>query len=145
MTKVSTRPLQYTASTPALLSIPPLHQPSTLSLQCLQSLHSESTLSLQSLQSIQFPSRAPPASPQGYVSNLRSRRALPNDYWTAETVEDYMRCKVAPGLVWFGLVWWTLLSSLTHNSGYQLPNWGPQRGHEEGRLPHMDHLQKACG
>jgi hypothetical protein len=31
---------------------------------------------------------------QGYVSNLRSRRALPNDYWTAETVEDYMRCKV---------------------------------------------------
>ena len=33
-------------------------------------------------------------SAQGYVSNLRSRRALPNDYWTAETVEDYMRCKV---------------------------------------------------
>ena len=31
---------------------------------------------------------------KGYVSNLRSRRALPNDYWTAETVEDYMRCKV---------------------------------------------------
>ena len=31
---------------------------------------------------------------QGYVSNLRSRRALPNDYWTADTVEDYMRCKV---------------------------------------------------
>ena len=24
----------------------------------------------------------------------RSRRAIPNDYWTAETVEDYMRCKV---------------------------------------------------
>ncbi len=22
------------------------------------------------------------------------RRAMPNDYWTAETVEDYMRCKV---------------------------------------------------
>ena len=32
---------------------------------------------------------------KGYVSNLRSRRALPNDYWTADTVEDYMRCKVA--------------------------------------------------
>ena len=32
---------------------------------------------------------------QGYVSSLRSARALPNDYWTAETVEDYMRCKVA--------------------------------------------------
>ena len=31
---------------------------------------------------------------QGYVSSLRSARALPNDYWTAETVEDYMRCKV---------------------------------------------------
>ena len=31
---------------------------------------------------------------KGYVSNLRSRRALPQDYWTAETVEDYMRCKV---------------------------------------------------
>ena len=31
---------------------------------------------------------------KGYVSNLRSRRALPNDYWTAESVEDYMRCKV---------------------------------------------------
>jgi len=31
---------------------------------------------------------------KGYVSNLRSRRAMPNDYWTAETVEDYMRCKV---------------------------------------------------
>ena len=31
---------------------------------------------------------------KGFVSNLRSRRALPNDYWTAETVEDYMRCKV---------------------------------------------------
>jgi len=31
---------------------------------------------------------------KGYVSNLRSRRALPNDYWTADTVEDYMRCKV---------------------------------------------------
>merc|ERR1712129_650495 len=31
---------------------------------------------------------------KGYVSNLRSRRALPNDYWTAETVEDYMRYKV---------------------------------------------------
>jgi len=31
---------------------------------------------------------------KGYVSNLRSRRAIPNDYWTAETVEDYMRCKV---------------------------------------------------
>ena len=28
------------------------------------------------------------------MSNLRSRRALPNDYWTADTVEDYMRCKV---------------------------------------------------
>jgi len=22
------------------------------------------------------------------------RRAMPNDYWTADTVEDYMRCKV---------------------------------------------------
>ena len=22
------------------------------------------------------------------------RRAMPNDYWTAESVEDYMRCKV---------------------------------------------------
>ena len=31
---------------------------------------------------------------KGFVSNLRSRRALPNDYWTAETVGDYMRCKV---------------------------------------------------
>jgi len=31
---------------------------------------------------------------KGYVSNFRSRRALPNDYWTAETVGDYMRCKV---------------------------------------------------
>ncbi|XP_023319476.1 uncharacterized protein LOC111694717 isoform X2 [Eurytemora carolleeae] len=31
---------------------------------------------------------------KGYVSNLRSRRAMPNDYWTADTVEDYMRCKV---------------------------------------------------
>ena len=31
---------------------------------------------------------------KGYVNILRSRRALPNDYWTAETVEDYMRCKV---------------------------------------------------
>ena len=31
---------------------------------------------------------------KGYVSNLRSRRALPNDYWSAETVEDFMRCKV---------------------------------------------------
>ena len=30
---------------------------------------------------------------KGYVSNLRSRRALPNDYWTAETLEDFMRCK----------------------------------------------------
>ena len=28
------------------------------------------------------------------MSSLRSARALPNDYWTAETVEDYMRCKV---------------------------------------------------
>ena len=26
------------------------------------------------------------------LNNLR--RALPNDYWTAESVEDYMRCKV---------------------------------------------------
>ena len=25
---------------------------------------------------------------KGYVNILRSRRALPNDYWTAETVED---------------------------------------------------------
>ena len=31
---------------------------------------------------------------KGYVSNLRSRRASPNDYWTAEKVEDFMRCKV---------------------------------------------------
>lgn len=31
---------------------------------------------------------------KGFVSNLRSRRALPNDYWTAETMEDFMRCKV---------------------------------------------------
>ena len=31
---------------------------------------------------------------KGFVSNLRSRRALPNDYWTAETVGDFLRCKV---------------------------------------------------
>jgi len=31
---------------------------------------------------------------KGFVSNLRSRRALPNDYWTADTMEDFMRCKV---------------------------------------------------
>jgi len=31
---------------------------------------------------------------KGFVSNLRSRRALPNDYWTAESMEDFMRCKV---------------------------------------------------
>jgi len=31
---------------------------------------------------------------KGFVSNLRSRRALPNDYWTASTVEDFQRCKV---------------------------------------------------
>ena len=31
---------------------------------------------------------------KGYVSNLRSRRALPNDYWSAKTVRDFMRCKV---------------------------------------------------
>merc|ERR1719319_1814548 len=31
---------------------------------------------------------------KGYVNTLRSRRAMPGDYWTATTVEDYMRCKV---------------------------------------------------
>ena len=31
---------------------------------------------------------------KGYVNTLRSRRAMPGDYWTASTVEDYMRCKV---------------------------------------------------
>ena len=31
---------------------------------------------------------------KGFVSNLRSHRALPNDYWMAENMEDYMRCKV---------------------------------------------------
>jgi len=31
---------------------------------------------------------------KGFVSNLRSRRALPNDYWTASTLEDFERCKV---------------------------------------------------
>jgi len=31
---------------------------------------------------------------KGFVGNLRSRRALPNDYWTAKTMEDFLRCKV---------------------------------------------------
>ncbi len=31
---------------------------------------------------------------KGYVSNLRCRRALPNDYWSAKSVEDFMRCKI---------------------------------------------------
>ena len=31
---------------------------------------------------------------KGYVSSLRSACALPNDCWTAGTVEDYMRFKV---------------------------------------------------
>ena len=33
------------------------------------------------------------------MSSLRSARALPNDYWTAETVEDYMRCKVSISII----------------------------------------------
>ena len=31
---------------------------------------------------------------RGFVSTLRSKRALPNDFFTAETVEDFQRCKV---------------------------------------------------
>ena len=74
------------------------------------------------------------------MSSLRSARALPNDYWTAETVEDYMRCKVAEV---FGR---KILFLHSHGfSGDQLPDWSFKPFGAARSLQDLDSFKESGG
>ena len=69
------------------------------------------------------------------MSSLRSARALPNDYWTAETVEDYMRCKVKNSHTP------SFLYSYPIFLGDQLPHWSSKPDGKEGSFQDLDSFE----